>query len=97
MEESLKKKYQAGHYIFINQLDIKHAIASGSLGVFSPQEREIKVHYTIMNTSGEELSGGAIKSYFSVNENEMDTILKVQFPAVAQQIVKELVEKNEAE
>jgi hypothetical protein len=97
LRSSIQKKYPAYNYLFISQLDIKHAIASESLGAFSPQEREIKVHYTIMSALGEQLSGGAIKSYFFVNENEMDTILKVQFPSVAQQIVKELVEVNQAD
>ena len=60
-------------------------------------KREIKVHYTIFDNSGKEVSSGAIKSRFSSNENDIDKIIRVQFPLIAERIVQNLVGPDAAE
>jgi len=88
---NLNQKYQASHYIFINQLDIKRSADMRYVASEEQYKREIKVHYTIYDNAGKEVSSGAIKSRFSSNQNDMDKIIKVQFPLIAQRIVSNLL------
>ena len=88
---NLNQKYQASHYIFINQLDIKRSADMRYVASNEQYKREIKVHYTIYDNAGKEVSSGAIKSRFPSNQNDMDKIIKVQFPLIAQRIVSNLL------
>jgi hypothetical protein len=92
--ENLNKKYQAKYYIFINQLDIKR----GADDVYAASEenykREIKVHYTIIDNAGKEVSSGAIKTRFPSTQNDVDKIIRVHFPLIAETIVGKLVGEN---
>jgi len=93
---NLNEKYIASHYVFINQLDIKRGADSRYLGTEEGYKREIKVHYTIFDNKGKEVSSGAIKSRFPSGQNDIDKIIKVQFPLIAQRIVQNLVGPDEA-
>ena len=88
---NLNEKFGAQHYIFINQLDIKRGADMRYAASDEGYKREVKVHYTILDNLGEEVSSGAIKSRFSSNENDIDKIIRVQFPLIAERIVKNLV------
>ena len=89
---NLKKRYQAGYCIFINQLDINRSVQVGKEKVPSVEEREVKVHFTILEVGGKEVASGAVKLYFYKDQNEMDAILNVQFPLVAEQIVQQFLD-----
>ena len=93
---SLNRKYQATHYIFINELDIKRAANTMYQAAEDQYKRELKVHYTIFDAQGNEVSSGAIKSRFSSGQNDMDKIIKGQFPLIAERIVSNLVGPDEA-
>jgi hypothetical protein len=88
---NLNKKYIASHYIFINQLDIKRSADKRYVASEEQYKREIKVHYTIFDNEGKEVSCGAIKSRFSSSQNDMNKIIKDQFPLIAQRIVSNLL------
>jgi hypothetical protein len=88
---SLNSKFSASHYIFINQLDIKRGADMRYAASDEGYKREIKVHYTVFDNRGEEVSSGAIKSRFASNENDINKIIKVQFPLIAERIVKNLI------
>lgn len=88
---SLNSKFSASHYIFINQLDIKRGADMRYAASDEGYKREIKVHYTIFDNGGKEVSSGAIKSRFASNENDINKIIKVQFPLIAERIVKNLI------
>jgi len=94
---NLNEKYGAQHYIFINQLDIKRGADMRYAASDEGYKREVKVHYTILDNLGEEVSSGAIKSRFSSNENDIDKIISVQFPLIAERIVKNLVGSDATE
>lgn len=91
---NLNKKHQAKYYIFINELDIKR----GANNVYQASEeqylREIKVHYTIFDNEGKQVKGGAIKTRFPSGQNDVNKIIKVQFPLIAQRIVDKLAGTN---
>jgi hypothetical protein len=93
---SLKSKYSSEHFIFINELDIKR----GANDVYQASEeqylREIKVHYTIFDVAGNEVSSGAIKSRFPSTQNDIDKIINVQFPMIAERIVSNMHGPDEA-
>ncbi len=91
---NLNKKYQASNYIFINELDIKKSANDVYAASEEQYKREIKVHYTIFNASGKAVSSGAIKSRFNAGQNDVNKIIKVQFPLIAQRIVEKLVAQN---
>jgi len=87
---NLNKKHQAKYYIFINELDIKR----GANNVYQASEeqylREIKVHYTIFDAEGKQFKGGAIKTRFPSGQNDVNKIIRVQFPLIAQRIVDKI-------
>ena len=87
----MNEKFRASHYIFINQLDIKRSADKRYVASEEQYKREIKVHYTIFDSEGKEVGSGAIKSRFPSNQNDMDKIIKVQFPLIAQRIVGNLL------
>ena len=91
---NLNKRYETKYYIFINELDIK----KGADDVYQASEelykREVKVHYTIYDLNGKEMSSGAIKTRFPSGQNDVDKIIKGQFPLIAQRIVEKLASEN---
>lgn len=93
---NLDKQYKASYYIFINQLDIKRAADSRYLATDEAYQREVKVHYTIFDSSGNEVSSGAIKSRFPSGQNEIDKIIKDQFPLIAERIVNNMIGTDQA-
>ncbi len=88
---NLNEKYKVNHYIFINELDIKKAANDVYQASEEQYQREIKVHYTIFDSSGKEISSGAIKSRFESEQNDIDKIIKIQFPLIAERIVNNLL------
>lgn len=88
---SLGTKFNASNYIFVNELDIKRAANDVYEASEEQYKREIKVHYTIFDNKGKEVSSGAIKSRFPSGQNDIDKIISVHFPLIAERIVSKLV------
>lgn len=93
---NLDSKFKASNYIFINQLDIKRAADNVYQASEEQYQREVKVHYTIFDNTGKEVSSGAIKSRFPSNQNDIDKIIKIQFPLIAERIVNNLIGPDKA-
>lgn len=83
MLDYLTAKYGTSIYVFINQLDLIGA-ADNDYRDYAAEDykRIIKVHYTILNSEGKELDGGAVKYLFSSRINDMNTIIKELFADV---------------
>ena len=94
---TLNKKYQPRYYIFINELDIKRSADKRYVASPEQYQREIKVHYTIFDDKGEEISSGAVKARFPSGQNDINNIIKTHFPLIAQTIVGKIVGLNVAE
>ena len=88
---NLNKKYQAAYYVFINELDIKRGTEDQYLGGEKNTDREIKVHYTIFDNKEKEVASGAIKMSFNPSENDINKIIKSQFPLIADKIVQKMI------
>ena len=94
---NLNQKHQVSNYIFINQLDIKRSADMRYVASEEQYKREIKVHYTIFDNTGKEVSSGAIKSRFASGQNDIDKIIKEQFPLIANRIVNNLLGPDHAD
>lgn len=90
---TLNKKYQAEYYIFINELDIIRGLESQYSNSDKPQDRSIKVHYTIFNNKAE-VASGAIIIAFNDNENDINKIIKTQFGVIAEKLVGKIAPIN---
>ena len=87
---TLNKQYQATYYLFINELDIKRTMKESG-GMNNQSLREIKVHYTIFNNQEQVMSSGAIKTLFNSNENDIEKIIKSEFPLIADKLAEKIV------
>lgn len=87
---TLNKQYQATYYLFINELDIKRTMQESG-GLNSQSQREIKVHYTIFNNQEKVMESGAIKTLFNSNENDIEKIIKSEFPLIADKLAEKIV------
>ncbi|MDQ3046662.1 MAG: hypothetical protein M3R27_03870 [Bacteroidota bacterium] len=81
----LNKKYNAEHFLFVNELDIRTVPESYDLASDS-YKREVVVHYTILDKSGKVLHAGLSRSLFSSKENNPKKIVSSAFSSVASAI-----------
>ena len=88
---NLNKTYESTYYVFINQLDIKKSADDAYKAGENQYKREIKVHYTIINSNTKEVSSGAIISRFNSSESDINKIIKIHFPLIAEKITQKLV------
>lgn len=94
----LNEKYEAEYYVFINQLDIKKAADADQYAIANNDyKREIKVHYTIFDKGGNQLSGGAAFAYFPSRTNNLSYIVNNNFPAIAKYTCENIPKKPKVE
>tara|TARA_B110000285_G_C15115909_1_gene614059 strand:+ start:580 stop:1455 length:876 start_codon:yes stop_codon:yes gene_type:complete len=85
------EKYQAGLFLFINQLDIKHAPGVEWQQYGSDDyPRQIKVHYSVFNKEGQEVFAGIAVSYFSSQTNSIKKIIVDHVTEVAKEVMKKV-------
>ena len=88
---TLNKSYNAQYYLFINQLDIAPALGSEFYSAAdNSYKRMIKIHYTIFSKSGDVVSSGAKKTYFSGKLNDINKICKQYIAEASQKIAQEI-------
>lgn len=78
----LNKKYKSEYFVFINELDIKAVPESYDLATDSYQ-REVTVHYTIIDKDSKLITAGAATSRFSSKENNPKKIVALTFTPIA--------------
>ncbi len=88
---TLFSTYNTKYFIFINQLDIKRAIGETSQGNPYANKREMVVHYTIFDANGTIIKTGVAKSYFSKNINDINQIIKQNFPVITKFIAEKFL------
>jgi hypothetical protein len=87
MFEYLSSKYEAGYFVFINQLDVKIAPGTDYRALENEiYQREIKVHYTIYDQYGNQIYASAAKNYFPSVINDMNIIIKGYMPKICNEI-----------
>lgn len=78
----LNKKYSSEYFVFINQLDIKNDMNSYDMTTDTYQ-REVVVHYSILDITGKTINAGVATSRFSSKENNPKKIVALCFSPIA--------------
>ncbi|MFL5764745.1 MAG: hypothetical protein ACJ77K_12445 [Bacteroidia bacterium] len=78
----LNKKYGPEYFVFVNELDIKNDLNSYDINSDSYQ-REITVHYSILDRNGKTINAGIATSRFSSKENNPKKIIAQCFTPIA--------------
>lgn len=87
----LNKKYLSEYFIFINELDIRNDMTSYVIATDTYQ-REVTVHYSIIDTKGQTINAGIATSRFSSKENNPKKIVSQCFAPIASYIAGKLNE-----
>lgn len=85
----LTTKYKTDYFVFINELDIKNNPDSYDLATDTYQ-RDVTVHYSILDKTGKNISAGIAISHFSSKENEPKKIVALNFSPISQYIAAKL-------
>jgi hypothetical protein len=85
----LNKKYKSEYFIFINELDIRTVSESYDLASDTYQ-REVTVHYTIVDHNSKLIAAGATSSKFSSKINDPKKIVSLTFSPIANFIAAKL-------
>jgi hypothetical protein len=85
----LSKKYRTEYFVFINELDINTVMDTYDMATDTYQ-REVTVHYTIVNSSSKLISAGATSYRFSSKTNDPKKIVKETFSPIASFIAAKL-------
>lgn len=88
--DSLKRQFRTDFILFVNQLDIKNRYGSVYEMANMEYKREIDLHYTLYSSNGKILSTGISSTTFPATENDIHTIISEYFPALAQNIYKDI-------
>jgi hypothetical protein len=85
----LNTKYKTEYFVFINQFDIKNNLDTYDIAT-DIYQREITVHYSILDKTGKNISAGIATSNFSSKENEPKRIALQNFPPISSYIATKL-------
>lgn len=103
----LKEKYGTDVFVFLNQFDLvtnyEHCLDRAT----NTFERDIKVHFSILDYTGKQLAGDVAIVHFPSNSNDVTEIMRDNFPVIADYVaggfqrdlnpVKEVPQKAKAE
>lgn len=78
----LNKKYQCDYFVFVNELDINTVVESYNIASDTYQ-REVTVHYTIVDKTSKLICAGAATSRFNSKVNEPKKIVSQTFSPIA--------------
>ena len=81
----LNKKYSSDYFVFINELDITNNMNSYDIASDTYQ-RDVVVHYSILDKTGKTLTAGIATSNFSSKENNPKKIISQCFSPIATDI-----------
>jgi hypothetical protein len=86
---TLNKKYGSVYFIFINELDIKYDLNTYDIAADAYQ-REVTVHYTIMDKNQKIISSGIAVSPLSPTEDNPKKIVETSLAPIAEYIAEKL-------
>lgn len=86
----LTKKYDADYIIFLNELDIKTHYDDCLNLALKIYRRDLKIHYSIFDREGKQIYGDVAVSHFESNANDVNEIIKKNFPAISDYIIGSL-------
>ena len=94
MLQYLAEKYNVDMFLFVNQFNLQtnyeHCLDRAN-NVF---ERDLIIHYSVFDAQGKQLSGDIAEVHFPSNNNNMDVIMKENFPVLADEVFANLPNKS---
>lgn len=84
--QRLQEKTNAENFLFINQFELKNSFDDVMQMQNDTYQRELRIHYSVLNSKGKELVGGIAKCKFDNRIVEISRIVAISFPCAAQQI-----------
>jgi len=88
--KNLKVKTGAENYLFVNQFELKNYFEDVMQLQNDTYQREMRIHYSILNVEGKELVGGIAKCRFDNSVVNINKIIAASFPCAAKQIADAL-------
>ena len=85
----MNKKYASEYFVFINELDIKNILDSYNMSSDSYQ-REVTVHFSILDKTGKTICAGPASVQFNSLENNPKKIVALCFAPIAASITAKL-------
>ena len=87
----LNQKYKTRYFVFVNELDIKNDINSYD-GASDSFQREIAVHYTILDNTGKLISAGISSAHISSGMTEPKKIVSLCFSNLTKELYTKFTE-----
>ena len=88
--KDLSRKYGVDLFIFLNEFDIKTNYSDCIDLANKIYQREIKVHYTVFDSSGKQVYGDVAVAQFPSNSNDVNDIVAKNFPFISDYIQSSL-------
>ena len=89
--ENLNEKTHAVNFLFINQFELKNSFEDVLQLQNDTYQRELRIHYSILNKKGVELTGGIAKCHFANTVININQIISASFPCAAKLISDKLI------
>lgn len=86
----LNKKYGSEYFIFINELDIKYNLNAYDIATDAYQ-REVSVHFTILDKNQKVLTAGILTSALASTENNPKKIVETSLIPIAERITQKFL------
>jgi len=88
--KDLARKYNVDMFVFLNEFDIKTNFNDCIDLAMKIYQRELKVHYTVFDSSGKQVYGDAAVAQFPSNSNDVNDIMTKNFPFISDYIQSSL-------
>lgn len=89
----LARKYNVDRFIVLNQFEIKTNFNDCMDLALKIYDREVRVHYSIFDRNGKQLHGDMAVSHFLSNSNDMDEIMRNNYPRISAYILASLQDR----
>jgi hypothetical protein len=86
----LSKKYKADLFVYITEMDIENDISNQSAFINNEYERFLRLHYSMVNKTGEVISKGLVHIKFPNSVNTIQEIKKTYLPLIAKKLTTKL-------
>lgn len=87
----LNKRYHAETFVFINQYEMEINNEISQIDIQSDNyPREIRVHYTVIDVTGKEITSGIIIRNSSSFDNKLDYLFNNSFEMIGEEIVTKM-------
>lgn len=88
---NISKKYNAGYFLFIDHFEMATRYSNCLDMQRNVFQRDLFVHYAIMDADGKFVDGGVVGTTYESNTNDLQTIIDYNFTNLAFMLIDEVV------